>query len=397
MVNRKIKSLTGAIVAVFLAYAACSGSALADDPLRRGDSGEEVGDLQELLRDNNCFDYDEITGYFGAATEEGVRKFQAMKGLAVDGVAGDETMAMLRGEKTVAGGLKPDSVAQGMTGEKVEKIQKRLKELGLYTDAEITGYFGPITETAVRSFQEAAGIEPDGIVGTKTAEILFSSFSADSMIPGMKGQKVEKLQKRLKDLGYFTGPVTGLYGQMTEKSVITFQKLNGLQSDGVAGKKTCAAIYSGDARTEKEARRNPITLGGAEGQSSGGHRKAEDLVDYAMEFIGCPYVRGAEGPNAFECSGLTYYVYKHFGVTLPRKAFGQGYTEYGVKITDRKKLLPGDLVFFNSVRSDSDLCDHVGIYIGDGNFVHAPAPGMKVKISNLTNAKDFSWGRRVFE
>lgn len=124
---------------------------------------------------------------------------------------------------------------------------------------------------------------------------------------------------------------------------------------------------------------------------------AELLVEYAKLFLGRPYESGAAGPDAFECSGLTHYVYRQFGVTIPRKAQGQGYADYGTKIMDRADLLPGDLVFFNSNPDDKDLCDHVGIYVGKGKFIHSPAPGMTVRISGLTRAKDFSWGRRIFE
>jgi cell wall-associated NlpC family hydrolase len=214
----------------------------------------------------------------------------------------------------------------------------------------------------------------------------------------MKGDEVKALQTSLKQLGYYTGDVSGLYNQQTQKAVAYFQKLNGLGSDGIAGRKTRAALADKNAKTEKDARRSlESKYKDLPGQTAKGQESAAAVVAYARKFLGCPYVSGAAGPRAFECSGLTYYVYQHFGVTLPRKAREQGYTNYGIKILDRKKLMPGDLVFFNSIRTDNDLCDHVGIYIGNGEMINSPAPGMRVKISNIMNARDFSWGRRVFK
>ncbi len=389
------------LVATMLLTAAFGGVAAADDTLRPGDQGSAVEELQRLLKKANCYNFEEITGYYGSVTEAGVRKFQSTHGLAVDGVAGADTMEKLRSGRSTDKPLKSTSVCYGMEGTDVKEIQERLIELGLL-DEDATGYFGPKTESAVMAFQDAAGVKADGVVGDKTRELLFSGFKSDSLIPGMKGSDVEKLQKRLKELGYYSGPITGLYGQLTGKAVEYFQKLNGLASDGVAGKKTRTAVYDPKAKTEKEARRAPATANDSKykdlpGQSAAGQEKAADIVAYAKKFLGCPYVSGAAGPKSFECSGLTYYVYKNFGITLPRKAYGQGYTDYGVKITDRNKLMPGDLVFFNSIRSDNDVCDHVGIYIGDGKMVHSPAPGMKVMISYMLNARDFSWARRVLK
>jgi peptidoglycan hydrolase-like protein with peptidoglycan-binding domain len=260
----------------------------------------------------------------------------------------------------------------------------------------VNGYFGPKTEAAILAFQDATGIKPDGIVGRKTKEALQTAVKSESLLPGMKGDGVEKLQKRLKALGYFDGDVTGLYGQITEKAVSYYQRLNKLAEDGIAGRKTQNAVYAKDAKTEKEAKRS-LKYSDVSQQSAEGQEKCDALIEYAKQFLGKPYVLGAEGPNSFDCSGLTWYVYKNFGVTLPRHAREQGYGDYGVKITSKSKLMKGDLVFFNSIRSDSDLCDHVGIYIGDNNIIQSPNTGSHVKISSIANARDYSWGRRVFK
>jgi peptidoglycan hydrolase-like protein with peptidoglycan-binding domain len=385
------------VAALFGGFILPGGVAHADNSLSRGDKGSAVVELQKLLKEHGCYDFDQFTGYFGASTEDGVRKFQAQNGLKVDGVAGSDTIAKLKEKKNIK--LKdPDSICLGMSGDKVMQVQQRLKDLGLLQD--VTGYFGPTTEVAVTAFQQATGIKADGVVGDKTRTTLFQQFKSSTLIPGMNGDAVKKLQQRLLDLGYFDGQVSGLYGQITQNAVEYYQKLNGLGQDGICGKATYNSIFDKNARTEKEAKRDPKpeatpkpTYTDKPGQSAHGQEVGQELVDYAKQQLGKKYVYGTEGPNTFDCTGLTCYVYKHFGVSLPRSAFDQGNTDYGVKITDKSKLMPGDLVFF----SYNGRIGHAGMYVGDGNFIHSPCTGQVVKISVLAKAKGFVFGRRVFQ
>jgi cell wall-associated NlpC family hydrolase len=101
---------------------------------------------------------------------------------------------------------------------------------------------------------------------------------------------------------------------------------------------------------------------------------ATTVVLLALQHLGQPYVRGAAGPNSFDCSGLVCYVYAQIGVRLPRVTYSQVLVGRAVKAAE---LAPGDLVFFRGN-------GHVGIYIGGGSFVHAPHTGDVVKISPLT-------------
>jgi cell wall-associated NlpC family hydrolase len=96
------------------------------------------------------------------------------------------------------------------------------------------------------------------------------------------------------------------------------------------------------------------------------HASASDVVDLAASLIGRPYVWGAEGPNSFDCSGLTQYVFGEFGIDLPRRAIDQ--SETGDPI--RGRLRRGDLVFFSSDTRRS-LVTHVGIYEGNGVMLNA--------------------------
>ena len=124
----------------------------------------------------------------------------------------------------------------------------------------------------------------------------------------------------------------------------------------------------------------------------------EDLVDYAKSFLGTRYVWGGASPSGFDCSGFTCFVFKKYGYALLRSAQQQGYDDNYERLT-RSELKMGDIVCFNTI-SDNDLSDHVGIYISDGNFIHASSGGGCVMISNLDSGyynRVFSWGRRILD
>ncbi|MEV5907978.1 NlpC/P60 family protein [Streptomyces chartreusis] len=102
--------------------------------------------------------------------------------------------------------------------------------------------------------------------------------------------------------------------------------------------------------------------------------RAAAAVSYAYAKLGSPYVWGATGPNAFDCSGLTQAAYREAGVSLPRTTYAQ--IDAGRRVS-RSELRPGDLVFFYSGIS------HVGLYIGNGQMIHAPNPSAPVRVAPL--------------
>lgn len=106
-------------------------------------------------------------------------------------------------------------------------------------------------------------------------------------------------------------------------------------------------------------------------------KKRNAIVKLAKKEIGKPYVWGATGPSAFDCSGLTTYVYKNAAnQILPRTTYGQITLGKTIPVST-KTLKKGDLLFWGNY--------HVGIYIGSGKFVHAPAPGQNVKTQTLAS------------
>ncbi len=100
--------------------------------------------------------------------------------------------------------------------------------------------------------------------------------------------------------------------------------------------------------------------------SNGGSTSGSSIASYAKSFLGCSYVYGAAGPRTFDCSGLTQYVYAHFGKSIPRTSASQ---YASCKKISKSQLQPGDLMFFSS--SSGGGVSHVGIYVGNGQMVHA--------------------------
>jgi cell wall-associated NlpC family hydrolase len=113
-----------------------------------------------------------------------------------------------------------------------------------------------------------------------------------------------------------------------------------------------------------------------------GHPQAASI---ALQYLGIPYVWGGASPSGFDCSGLVMYVYAQLGISLPHYTVAQWSSTIPIS---QSEMQPGDLVFFNGL-------SHVGIYIGNGQFVDAPHTGSVVRIDSLGNFGGFDGARRV--
>ncbi len=129
-------------------------------------------------------------------------------------------------------------------------------------------------------------------------------------------------------------------------------------------------------------------------------QKRQELLDNieldAKRFLGVPYVWGATGPNKFDCSGFTQWVYRDSGINIPRISRDQARVGQFVQYEDLQR---GDMVFFDTKKKRQGKVTHVGIYLGHGDFIHASSAGKSVVIYNFNQKpyyKDrFLWGRRV--
>lgn len=122
--------------------------------------------------------------------------------------------------------------------------------------------------------------------------------------------------------------------------------------------------------------------------------QGQAIADFALQFVGYPYVYGGSSPSGFDCSGFTSYVYKQFGYSINRTASAQLDNGYAVSMSE---LQPGDLVMFKK-GSTSKRATHVGLYIGNNQFVHASTSSVGVIISSMSEAyytTGFVGGRRL--
>lgn len=260
--------------------------------LKYGSRGDRVKLLQKALNQLG-YSAGSADGKFGSGTQRAVVAFQRANGLTADGLAGTKTLkkieALLSGGTSSGGSTttKPDSgssntgssnngytvpsrtLRRGYQGDDVKSVQSRLKELGYYTGS-IDGQYGSGSMAAVKAFQSKHGLTADGLAGKATYAILFSdsakkanesSTTTKPSTPNNSyeiptrtlrrndtGDDVANLQKRLKELGYYTSLVDGSYGNGTVAAVEAFQQQHGLTADGVAGSRTYAILFSSKAQ-----------------------------------------------------------------------------------------------------------------------------------------------------
>lgn len=294
----------------------------------------------------------------------------------------------------------------GDSGTGVQALQNRLETLG-YFDGVPAGNYGSITTAAVKRFQEQKGLTVTGEANNATQAALYtdsapkSSLLTQTLKPGSNKTYVTRLQTRLLYKNYFSTVIDGNYDEDTAKAVKLFQKTAGLTETGAADPATLAALFAPGA-----PKGTIVRPAGSNGTPSldppdvtSDNEDIETVIQYALAQLGKPYVYGSAGPNSFDCSGLTYYCFKKVGITLPRTAYNVGYSEaLGARIP-YEELQRGDIVCFNTM-SDSDLSDHVGIYLGEGRFIHAPHTGSDVIVASMASGyyvRNYSWARRVIK
>jgi len=258
-------------------------SSVSGGGLRLNSSGTDVRNLQQDLTTLGYY-WAEVTGNFGEKTRDAVKRFQEKNNLTADGVAGSATLDAINAALKKAGYSSSSTVPTGSTlslnmkSDAVLAMQKALASLGYY-DGELTGNFGNKTKAAVADFQRANGLTSDGIAGPKTLEAINSASrkggsSGTTLRKEDTGDLVRALQRDLAALGYYTGEVTGHYGDKTRTAVQKFQRSRNLRDDGVAGPDTQNAIIAALGNSGSLA-----ASGGGSGSSAAGTLKHGDEGD----------------------------------------------------------------------------------------------------------------------
>ena len=240
-----------------------------DEELKSGASGEAVKTLQRRLKELGYYTYG-IDGSYGYRTVSAVKAFQKKNGLTADGVAGAATLKKLNSTSAIGAKDKVEedkvtdtTLKQSSSGTAVKLLQNRLKELGYYTYG-IEGSYGHRTVSAVKAFQKKNGLTADGVAGETTLKKLNSTSAIGAkdttsttdkddgtLKQGSSGEAVKAVQRRLKELGYYSYGIDGSYGARTVTAVKSFQSKNGLTADGVVGATTLKKLNSDSAVSAK--------------------------------------------------------------------------------------------------------------------------------------------------
>ncbi len=231
--------------------------------LRHGDTGDAVKRLQKRLKELGYFN-GEIGGNYLDKTEAAVKLFENAIGWNDDGVATVVLQQYLFSAQAPAytESMGYGTLEKGDNGAAVKKLQKRLIELG-YLTGKADGDFGAKTQTALAAFQATRGLTPTGVADEYTQELLYASDAPtaqpaqptqapaqsgyQTLSYGVSGEAVKNLQRRLKELGYFTGNVAGNYKDLTQAAVVAFQQAAGWTPDGVATPELQEYLFSSNA------------------------------------------------------------------------------------------------------------------------------------------------------
>lgn len=332
-----------------------------------------------------------IDGIFGPTLLTSVKSYQMHDGLTADGIVGPLTWGKLESASPSPSAAAAPTFTTasnflqlGSTGPAVVKLQQLLNAQGYHLAAD--GVFGALTDTALRNFQASHGITVDGIAGPQTFSLLNNTATASysvnppatvappapstSAFPqmGSVGPEVTKLQQALTAAGFSTQGIDGNFGAHTQAALLAFQQAAHIAVDGIAGPQTWSALNAAVAQHQAEVSRGTVSSQGMA------------VAGYALEYRGYRYVYGGTSPSqGFDCSGFTQWVFQRFGVSLPRTSFSQWNVGTHISFS---QLQPGDLVFFTT---DGQFADHVGVYLGNGQFISATTPSQGVLVENINS------------
>ena len=249
------KNLSSYAVMVFLSLAVVNlvGQTLT---AQKATAAISVTTTQQCLKQLGYF-RGPVTGNYGPLTQSAVTRFQKANRLPAIGTVGPRTEQLLRSQCNRGGGSNNSgNLRLGSSGAAVSNLQRNLQRLGYY-NGPVNGNFGQLTQAAVIRFQRANGINPDGVVGSRTLNAIapvspnpdrdYSGRGGLDPFPialnyGENNQRVRQLQQDLQQLGFFQTNPTGYFGPATRTAVTNFQRSQGLIPNGIADSQTLVRI-----------------------------------------------------------------------------------------------------------------------------------------------------------
>ncbi len=349
------------------------------------------------------------SGWYGPLTRTAVREFQERNNLKRTGRVTARTWAALLPTTTAssaeqaaatpqaAAALRP-TLEKGARGPAVVFVQQAL------TVAPASGWYGPLTRTAVRKFQERNNLKRTGRVTARTWAALLSgeavttpeSKAGDETSPApaplTPAQAAASRPALSRGMGpghpavifvqqYLrVSPDTGYYGNLTTAAVTAYQRGLSLEATGAVDGPTWDAIHAGRTVSVTAPTQGPSTsTTPTPTYKLPADATARDrAVVYALAQVGKPYVLGGNGPDVFDCSGLIQQAYLSAGVALPRLASQQRFAGTRVDLAD---LVPGDLLYYQD--GTSPRSGHISMYVGNGLAVEAANPRRGVRVRDL--------------
>lgn len=227
--------------------------------------------------------------------------------------------------------------------------------------------YSVITKIAKGSSIEVLGVSGNWIKAKYNGN---TGYIYHSYVSGYNQNTITKYVKPIVGLNVRKGPSTG-YTKLGKLSYGSSVKVIST-SNGWA-----EIIYNGGtAYVNNSYLQTSKTSSSLSSSNSSISSSASELISYAKNFLGKPYVWGAQGPSSFDCSGFTYYIFKNkAGITLPRNSTVQ--STYGTYVS-KSNIKAGDLLFFDTNGSNNGVVSHVGLYIGNGQMIHASYSQRKI-------------------
>ena len=238
---------------------------------------------------------------------------------------------------------------------------------------------------AVAAPSETVPAPMEAPVATAPAPAATSAPEVRALRMGMRGAAVRGLQRELRKHGVRLR-ADGVFGRVTRAAVRRVQMKLGLKVTGVADRALLEELGlapKAEPAPVPEPAAAVATAPVPEAPPAEEPAGRTDVVGFARTLLGIPYRSAGADPSGFDCSGFVLYVFKEFGIEMPRSSHEQF---AAFPTVPREELQPGDVVFFNGL-------GHDGIYIGKGRFIHSSKPGDVVKVSRL----DADWYATRYE
>lgn len=269
------------------------------------------------------------------------------------------------------------TIKKGSKGKQAGAVECLLRSAGY--KPKMNRYISKGDVAKLKRFQNRVGLPKTGSVGARTWSALLSRGSKPTLRQGKDNSSVKRLQRSLTASGRQV-PATGYFGSMTANAVKSVQAGQGWKKTGRAGKGVWRVLQNGKAvkkaaKKKSAPKKKKKSTKKKSNKSVSSSSKGKKALAFAKNQIGDSYAYAANGPNSWDCSGLTGGAWKAAGVKLPRTS--QAQYKVGKKVS-KSNLKKGDLVFFYSGIS------HVGIYAGNGKVVHASRPGKPVETIKMS-------------